>query len=60
MMLKTEIMFTTSEAKMEFSKLGSVNLLKMLNLRGWDIVQSPELKSIKARKSLEEFLAILC
>lgn len=59
-MLKTKIMFTASEAKMEFSKLGSLNLLKMLNLRGWDIVQSPELKSIKARKSLEEFLAILC
>lgn len=59
-MLKTEIMFTTSEAKMEFSKLGSLNLLKMLNLRDWDIVQSPELKSIKARKSLKEFLAILC
>lgn len=40
MMLKTEIMFTTSEANMEifkisFSKLGSLNLLKMLNLRGW-------------------------
>lgn len=49
-MLKTEIMFTTSEAKIEFSKLRSLNLLKMLNLRGWGIVQSPELKSIKARK----------
>lgn len=54
-------MFITPEAKMEFSKLGSLNLLKMLNLRGSSLASySSELKNIKTRKWLEEFLVILC